>query len=568
MAKDFDIGLKSKLRLFSQKFEIEEGIDETKLFESFSNYVILSNFLNEDFDDPNSLSTGLSQGIDGIGIIINNNVIKDESDLDKIGENEKINVRIIFIQSTIQSSFSIQKFQSFIDSCIDFLLNNQNIEPFSDIINKIFNEENRFINQMEETPSVSILFSSGKTNHGLSEHDILSQENKIKQREDFNFQFNLKEINVLQYEELKSYYDKIEKYLEVLIELNSEMDINEKDKVPLSLISILKFSELKKVIATEDGDGFIRDKIFVENVRAKIIDSDVNNDILKTLQNNDKRPYFLYMNNGITILCEGIRRHEVSRSKVYLKHPRIINGCQTSNMLYDYYQTNPEEANEVELVAKIISTIDSELKKDIIYATNNQNAIDKDLETLNDFHTKLEDYFIGRDSFGLMYERLRGQYSEVFPKYKVLNKETIAKSYISIFKSSPHLMKSNATSRIEKYIINKDIFSQDNDNALEEYYYSGVLYYLLQKNLSNNNIQLKSKTMDMHLLLAIHLTLEKKEYNTTSSKLSYLSNNENSSSLFTTINKSIEEQEFLFERRGFYSGPKTRLLIEYLNNES
>jgi len=229
------------------------------------------------------------------------------------------------------------------------------------------------------------------------------------------------------------------------------------------------------------------------------------------------------MNNGITILCERVKRHEVSRNKFYIKHPRIINGCQTSHILYDYYLSNPEEADKVEVMAKIISTTNPDLKKDIIYATNNQNSIDKDLETLNAFHSKLEEYFIGRDTLGIYFERLRGQYSEVTPQYKVLTKELIAKSYISILLKEPHIMKSNAISKIEKYREAGKIFNQSDEQNLESYYYSGALYFLMNNVLSNNIIQLKSKTMDMHILLACDLKLEKDGLSTVAQKLNFVS---------------------------------------------
>ncbi|MCT4190898.1 AIPR family protein [Elizabethkingia anophelis] len=565
MASTFDIGLKSKLRTFANKFSIDNSIiNEKDLFELFSNYIVVSNVLNEDFEDPNAISTGKSKGIDGLGIIVNNRIIKDETDLEKIGEREKITVRLCFIQATTLSSFSLQKFQSFTDEVINFLVGTNTIEPFSDILRKLFDEEGRFVEQMSETPIIDLYFCSGKTNHTITQAEFDSEKKKIKLRSDFKFQFNLGDIHILQTEELKSYYENIDKFLEVLIEFNSEIELTEKEGIPVSFVSVLKFSELKKIIITNEGEGFLREKLFVENVRSKIEDSSVNNDILSTLNDDTKRPYFIYLNNGITILCEQVRRHEVSRNKFYIKHPRIINGCQTSHILFDYYKLNRENADGIEVISKIISTVNPQLKKDIIYATNNQNAIDKDLETLNDFHTKLEEYFIGRDTLGIYFERLRGQYSEVSPPYKVLSKELLGKSYISIILKEPHLMKSNAISRIERYREEGKIFTESSIPELDKYYYSGVLYFLLQKILANGIIQLRSKTMDMHILLGCDLKLNKDGKTNIQAKLDYLSDFENVKTLFTEVNNILESQNNLFEARGFYSGLKTRQLINSL----
>ena len=568
MANTFDIGLKSKLKTFAEKFSIDtSNINEKDWFELFSNYVVVSTIINEDLDDPNSISTGKSKGIDGISIIVNNRIIKDESDLEKIGEKEKLIVRLCFIQATTLSSFSLQKFQSFTDEVINFLNGENNIEPFSDILKKIFDEEGRFYEQISETPSIDLFFCSGKTNHQIQNSELETEKKKILSRNDFDFQFNLNDIYILQTDDLKGYYEKIDKFLEVLVEFNSEITLAEKTDIPVSFVSVLSFSELKKVIVSDEGNGFLREKLFVENVRSKIENSSVNDEILATLNDDSKRPYFLYMNNGITILCERVKRHEVSRNKFYIKHPRIINGCQTSHILYDYYLSKPEEADKVEVMAKIISTTNPDLKKDIIYATNNQNSIDKDLETLNVFHSKLEEYFIGRDTLGIYFERLRGQYSEVTPQYKVLTKELIAKAYISILLKEPHLMKSNAISKIEKYREADKIFNQIEEQSLESYYYAGALYFLMNNVLSNNIIQLKSKTMDMHILLACDLKLEKDGLSTVVQKLNFVSDFENVKKLFADVNLILESQDYLFEARGFYSSPKTKKLIEYFNTQ-
>ena len=568
MANAFDIGLKSKLKTFAEKFSIDtSNINEKDWFELFSNYVVVSTIINEDLDDPNSISTGKSKGIDGISIIVNNRIIKDESDLEKIGEKEKLIIRLCFIQATTLSSFSLQKFQSFTDEVINFLNGENNIEPFSDILKKIFDEEGRFYEQISETPSIDLFFCSGKTNHQIQNSELETEKKKILSRNDFDFQFNLNDIHILQTDDLKGYYEKIDKFLEVLVEFNSEITLAEKTDIPVSFVSVLSFSELKKVIVSDEGNGFLREKLFVENVRSKIENSTVNDEILATLNDDSKRPYFLYMNNGITILCERVKRHEVSRNKFYIKHPRIINGCQTSHILYDYYLSKPEEADKVEVMAKIISTTNPDLKKDIIYATNNQNSIDKDLETLNVFHSKLEEYFIGRDTLGIYFERLRGQYSEVTPQYKVLTKELIAKAYISILLKEPHLMKSNAISKIEKYREADKIFNQIEEQSLESYYYAGALYFLMNNVLSNNIIQLKSKTMDMHILLACDLKLEKDGLSTVVQKLNFVSDFENVKKLFADVNLILESQDYLFEARGFYSSPKTKKLIEYFNTQ-
>ena len=242
---------------------------------------------------------------------------------------------------------------------------------------------------------------------------------------------------------------------------------------------------------------------------------------------------------------------------------------QTTHVLYNVYKSNPEQLEDVELVVKIIATDSDNLKEQIIFAANNQNSITEDLKALNKYHERIEEYFKGYGGVGLYYERLRGQYPKITPPYKKINIENIAKVYISVFLQEPHKMKSNAISKIDEYQQKGKIF--DSDDEVEKYYYCALLNYWLNKFLANNEITLKSKTMDMHLLLVCDLQLNKldninnvEEKEKVRQKIEHLRNEDNAKSNFQTSITFIEGENYLFERRGFYSGPKTKRMIENL----
>ena len=222
--------------------------------------------------------------------------------------------------------------------------------------------------------------------------------------------------------------------------------------------------------------------------------------------------------------------------------------------------------DNVEVVAKVIATTDNNLKKQIIFAANNQNSIDKDLQSLNQFHEKIETYFSGFESnIPIYFERLRGQFSQINPPYSRINIENLAKVYISIFLCEPHKMKSNAIKRIEEYQKNKKIFKETDKES--DYYYAALLFYYLNYFTINSELTLKSKTMDMHLLMACDLELKKKGFNSSSEKIKELLRNlDDTRNLFSHTNQFLNSETYLFDRRGFYSAPKTRLLIEKYNS--
>ena len=526
----------------------------------------MSNTLYNEREDINKVSTNKAQGIDAIVIIINDRLISDESDLAQIGENEKLIVKLCFIQSTTQSSFNLQKFQSFIDGVVNFLTNQLRIEPFSDIYDKLFDEEGDYIDNLKETPKLSLFFVSGCTRHNLDNNTIEKEKQKILNRNEINKKFDLENIYFFQTKELNEKYDQIPKFHTVSLKLHKNVQLDEKDKVKISLLSAIKFKEFKKLILTKEEN--LRDNLFVDNPRLYIGETPVNEDIKSTLSNNNYNPYFIYLNNGLTIMCDSIKRHSYNENEYVLSYPRIINGCQTTHILYEHHKENPKSLENLEIVVKVIATEDNDLKKQIIFAANNQNAIDKDLQSLNEFHEKIEQFFQGNDDLKLFYERLRGQYANVTPPYKKINIEALARIYISTFLKEPHKMKSNAIKKINEYQQNGKIFKHGNLENIADYYYCAILYYWLNKFVVNNVIILKSQTMDMHLLMSCNLTLEKDGKNTTQDKINYIKYETNAKITFEKVCLFIEKQRFLFERRGFYSSPKTKRLIEELNNAS
>ena len=396
---------------------------------------------------------------------------------------------------------------------------------------------------------------------------IKTEKNKITSRNEIENKCILDKILVVQKDEIKAEYDKISKFYTVQLKFENNIPLSSVDNVELSLLAIIKFSELKKLILTSDKN--LKEKLFIENVRNYIGSTPVNVDIKNTLDSNSERSYFPFLNNGLAIICDKIERHPVKDKEFILTFPRIINGCQTTNELFKKYKESSDEnsIDNIEVVAKVISTENNSLKKKIIYAANNQNSIDRDLQSLNDFHEKIETYFLGKEEndFQLYFERLRGQHINVIPPYSRINIETLAKVFISVFLRKPHEMKSNAISVIEKFQKEGKIFNVSKHDA-DTYYYCGVLWFWFNHSLVNGNITMKSKTMDMHILMACDIFLEKKNYNSVNEKIKYLGTKENAIDVFIKTAKTLNCKDYLFERRGLYSNPKTERLIGEIQN--
>ncbi|MDR2651548.1 MAG: AIPR family protein [Prevotellaceae bacterium] len=562
MTQKFDIGINAKINDFAKKFGITRTkTNDSDVFEDFANYIIASNMLEEEIDNIKSISTNKAQGIDGIVIIVNNQLVLEESDLRKFGPTESIKIKIGFIQSTIKNSFDEQKLNAFTDEVVKFLTGQIAIEPYSTIYKKLYDRSGSFIDRMEDTPNIFLFFLSARTSHLINDTKISLERKKITERADIRNKCKLEKLSVYQRDEIKTEYDKISKFHSVQLKFDKNVQLSTVENVELSLLGTIKFPELKKLIMTSDET--LKENLFVENVRNYIGNTPVNIDIKKTLNDTNKRTYFPFLNNGLAIICDKIERHPVNQDEFTLTFPRIINGCQTTSILYQQYKESPDSINKIEIVAKIISTQNNELKKMITYAANNQNSIDKDLQSLNEFHEKIEVYFEGKEekNFHLYFERLRGQHNCIIPLYCKINIETLARVYVSVFLHKPHEMKSKALSIIEQYQKKGKIFNNSTNEATY-YYYCGVLWYWFNHLLINNTITMKSKTMDMHVLMACNLFLEKQNIFSINDKLNHLSESDNAESLFESTVNSLNSKNYLFERRGFYSNQKTQQLIE------
>lgn len=125
-----------------------------------------------------------------------------------------------------------------------------------------------------------------------------------------------------------------------------------------------------------------RGKLFSENIRDFIGFSEVNEDIVDTIENNPEN--FYYFNNGITALCQSINKKPLGGSArntgVFVAQDfKIVNGAQSVGSLGKAFERFPDKVNETKIFIKIISLegCSEEFGLDVTKKTNTQNRIDK-----------------------------------------------------------------------------------------------------------------------------------------------------------------------------------------------
>ena len=106
------------------------------------------------------------------------------------------------------------------------------------------------------------------------------------------------------------------------------------------------------------------------------------------------------MNNGITIIARDVR---TTGNRFHIQDYQIVNGCQTSHVLYD----QRADWTRCYGARRLIGTADEEVIGAIVKATNRQTEVkEEQLFALSDFQKKLEAFFLTFDEpIRLYYER-------------------------------------------------------------------------------------------------------------------------------------------------------------------
>lgn len=133
--------------------------------------------------------------------------------------------------------------------------------------------------------------------------------------------------------------------------------------------------------------------IFNANVRGFLGKNNVNKQILKTLSDKSAIESFIYLNNGITIICDSYQI-KPGNEVVDMLNPSIINGCQTASTILEAYKLGRLEQNTGLVLVRIIESTSQQLKESIIRASNTQSVVkNRDLISEDAVQKELEAQF-------------------------------------------------------------------------------------------------------------------------------------------------------------------------------
>jgi hypothetical protein len=238
--------------------------------------------------------------------------------------------------------------------------------------------------------------------------------------------------------------------------------------------------------------------LFDSNVRDWYGYNEVNKEILNTLK-SDANDMFVLMNNGITLIA---RKLVPSGTRLSITDFQIVNGCQTSHVLFD---NRSLLTDKVMVPVRIISTDDESVIKSIVRATNRQTEVKEDqFFALQEFPKLLEQYFQSFEdpSKRLYYERRTCQYDRMpIEKSRVITEANVIRSFASIFLDEAHRTTRSYKAIREK--VSKEIFVKG--HRIEPYYMASLMFYRLDTLFRLKKLEAKYKPARFHIMMVARM---------------------------------------------------------------
>jgi hypothetical protein len=243
----------------------------------------------------------------------------------------------------------------------------------------------------------------------------------------------------------------------------------------------------------ETDEGNLRAQVFEENVRSFLgQDNVVNASIAATLA-SDVASRFPVLNNGITIVCPDIK---LQGTTLHLTNYQIVNGCQTSNVLFQ----NRNALRDVMVNIKVVKTQSEDVFSELVRATNSQTKVDDNqFLSLRPLIRRVEQFFNtfeGAES-RLYLERRDRQYVGLeIPATRIFSLHTAAKCVAAMYCNRPDLASRYPKQMYEE--LEKVIFS---DSTKEIAFYAAcVTMYRFNLLVSNYTIPPNMKRFKWHML--------------------------------------------------------------------
>lgn len=467
-----EIILSALMKDFVEKHSLG-NLPDPDLMSRFSGYCTLASAIGNDPDlmtilEDIDVDGGQDNSLDMICIIANGQVILSEDDIADLERTKRLEVDFYFVQAKSEKTFDQAKIGSFIAGVRNFfdplplLASNEKVNALRDLKDQLFKNTIRFV----RNPRLHLIYATkGLWKEPKEILDRVKQELKPLYEESI---FSSIAFQPFDSPKLSKTYRELSNSIEREVEFDKHTILPSIEGIEEAYIGVLSAAEFFKLITTDSGE--INRTLFYDNVRDFLGDNPVNAEIAETLNNQNSSRRFGILNNGVTIVAQALRK---IGSKFALTGFQIVNGCQTSNVLFSH-RSNIDEA-KVFIPIKLIVTQDQEVRSSVVKATNRQTEVKLEaFEALRPIHAKIEEYYSAKSKSStdrVFYERRNRQYidSNIKP-HEVISLAAQIKSFVAMMLLEPH-----STHRYYGELLNSyrdRLFQDKHSPAL--YYASGL----------------------------------------------------------------------------------------------
>ena len=495
------------LETYLNKFVKDNDFDnlkESEQFERFMNFSIVYKYFPDHFDVNDITTSEDDEAIDGVAIIINDQLILTHEEAKKAFEETRprqtLSVRYIFIQSKTSESFDGGEISKF-GNGIYRLFTQDNHEVKDEVLAEVREIHEIVVENLSKVengrPDILLFFCS--TGTWQAGNSLSSQITTIKNQIEQTGLFNHVLFDPVDREAVFKYWNQTQAPVTASFTVQSMIPVPSIEKVGESYVVIASALEfIDKVLS--DDDKRMRPYVFEHNVRAFLGDDNpINTRIKESLIDKKQHDRFSILNNGITIVSPDVK---VQATKVSITDFQIVNGCQTCHVLF---RNKSILSEQVRIQIKIIETEDPDILAQVVEATNSQsNVAQSQFLSIRPFVRKLEKYFDAHNTdeadINLFFERRTKQFTEQnIGKSRVLDIENLARVYSAMFLDVPHLTCRYPTQTFKE--MNKDLYKEDHRES--SYYAAALAKYRLTLAFRNNYIDNKYKPYIWHILMII-----------------------------------------------------------------
>jgi hypothetical protein len=479
---------------FARSHQVAD-LPEDQQFEHLAAFVTVRRHHARTFDTADIvISQEGGAGIDAVAIIVNGALVTDIDSINELAErNGYLEASFVFVEADRSPSFGSAKIGNIGFGVEDFfreipqLPRGPKLSDAAAITKTIYDRGSLF----RAKPSCRLYYVT--TGTWSDDQNLLARRKGCVAALEASHLFGQVDFFCVGADQLHRLYNQTKTAVTREFSFKDRSELPAVPGVEQAYLGFVPAKEFIAIISDDSGDDILGG-IFDENVRDWQDYNEVNDEMRGTLE-SEHRARFVLMNNGVTIITRNIRQ---LGSKFAIEDFQVVNGCQTSNVIFGQRRDNLES---VSIPLRLIATQDDDIKEAIIKATNRQTELKPEqLYALTDFAKKLEAFFNSyEEPYKLYYERRDGQYDR-FPsieKTRIVSPNGLIRSFAAMFLDEPTRVTRGY--RTIREMVGDKIFKEE--HRLEPYYASAYAAYRLDFLFRNHRLDSAYKAARYHLLM-------------------------------------------------------------------